>query len=498
MAVLCSPFGPKPQFQLSDGTPAVGYRLFFYVAGSVGTKQNTYTDSTGGSANTNPLTLNALGTPTTEIWFTSGQLYKVVYAPPGSDDPPNSPIWTIDNLAGINDVAAAQDQWVAYGSAPTFVSTTSFTLVGDQTSTFHVGRRLKTTNSGGTIYSTIITTAFGALTTVTVANDSGVLDSGLSAVSYSLISAVNPSIDADMVNRKGSAVTSAATTNIWAIVGDFVHVTGSTGPITSLGTAPYAGAKRVVIFDSTPTITHNATSLILPGGVSIVAAAGDRMTVRADTTANMIVTSYFVSAYGAYLNINGATDDTTPDLGADYVLTYDASATGTKKVLAGRIGAGVLSAEQATTSGTSIDFTGIPSWAKEIIIQLVGVSTSGTSALIVQLGDAGGFENAGYTSTVTQLTNAASPSTGAGGGTGFQITFDTAATAVYRGTIRLTLEDATDFTWVCTSHLGRSDTTAQELQSGAKALSAALNSVRLTTVGGVTTYDLGVASIIYR
>jgi hypothetical protein len=43
------------------------------------------------------------------------------------------------------------------------------------------GRRLKTTNSGGTIYSTITNSVFGALTTVTVVNDSGTLDSGLSA-----------------------------------------------------------------------------------------------------------------------------------------------------------------------------------------------------------------------------------------------------------------------------------------------------------------------------
>lgn len=290
MAVNPSPFGPKPQFELADGTPAVGNQLFFYVAGSVNTKQNTYTDSTGGSANTNPLVLNALGQPTTQIWFTAGQSYKVVYAPSTDTDPPTSPIWTIDNLIGINDTTNAASEWVA-GPAPTFVSATSFTLVGDQTSTFTVGRRVKTTNTSGTIYSTITVSAFGAVTTVTVANDSGTLDSGLSAVSYSLVSSVNPSIDADMVNRKGTAVVAAATTNIWGIAGDFVHITGTT-TITSLGTAPYAGARRELIFDGALTLTHNATTLICPGAVNIFTAAGDRAIVRADTTANMIVTDY--------------------------------------------------------------------------------------------------------------------------------------------------------------------------------------------------------------
>ena len=140
MTVNVSPFGPKPQFLLSTGLPAVGNQLFFYAAGS-STKQNTYTDSTGGSANSNPIVLNSLGEPTNEIWFTGGQSYKVVYAPSTDTDPPSSPIWTVDNIRGINDTTVTQDQWVASGLTPTFVSATSFTLAGDQTSTFQAGRR---------------------------------------------------------------------------------------------------------------------------------------------------------------------------------------------------------------------------------------------------------------------------------------------------------------------------------------------------------------------
>jgi len=67
-------------------------------------------------------------------------------------------------------------------------------LAGNQTATFSVGRRVKTTNTGGTIYSTITSSVFGAVTTVTVVNDSGVLDAGISAVEYALLSSVNPSV----------------------------------------------------------------------------------------------------------------------------------------------------------------------------------------------------------------------------------------------------------------------------------------------------------------
>jgi len=92
---------------------------------------------------------------------------------------------------------------------------------------------------------------------------------------------------------KGADVTSAATTTIWVTDGNFIHITGSTGPITSFGTATQAGAWRIVVFDSTPTITYNATSLILPTSANITAAAGDVALVVAETTANARVLGYW-------------------------------------------------------------------------------------------------------------------------------------------------------------------------------------------------------------
>src|SRR5690349_628474 len=71
---------------------------------------------------------------------------------------------------------------------------------------------------------------------------------------------------------RGTAIASAATVDLSTATGTNVHITGSTGPITSFGTAA-AGVERTLIFDSTPTITHNATSLILPSSANITAAA---------------------------------------------------------------------------------------------------------------------------------------------------------------------------------------------------------------------------------
>lgn len=191
IAVNLSPIGNDAPFLDANGNPLSGGKLYTYTAGS-STPENTYTTQAGSVANANPVILNSNGYPASggsvvEIWLTAGVEYKFTLKTSA-----DVTVWERDDISGINDTSVTIDQWVS-GPAPTFVSTTSFTLVGDQTTNFHAGRRLKTTNSGGTIYSTITASTFGAVTTVTVANDSGVLDSGLSAVSYGLLASTNPS-----------------------------------------------------------------------------------------------------------------------------------------------------------------------------------------------------------------------------------------------------------------------------------------------------------------
>lgn len=74
-------------------------------------------------------------------------------------------------------------------------------------------------------------------------------------------------------NAKGSDIASASTIDLGAATGEFVDVTGTT-TITSLGTVS-AGIVRTVRFTGSLTLTHNATSLILPGGVNIKTSAND-------------------------------------------------------------------------------------------------------------------------------------------------------------------------------------------------------------------------------
>ncbi|KRB73438.1 hypothetical protein [Noviherbaspirillum sp. Root189] len=83
---------------------------------------------------------------------------------------------------------------------------------------------------------------------------------------------------------KGSNIASAATVNLDTATGNLVHITGTT-TITAITLA--SGAERDVVFDGVLTLTHHATTLILPGGANITTAAGDRATFRGDGAGNV-------------------------------------------------------------------------------------------------------------------------------------------------------------------------------------------------------------------
>lgn len=187
------------------------------------------------------------------------------------------------------------------------------------------------------------------------------------------------------------------------------------------------------------------------------------------------------------------------DTAADVLAIVDTSATATKKIpideLRNAIGP-VLSTEQATTSGTSIDFTNVPSWVKKITLLFAGVSTNGTSELLVQIGDAGGIETSGYLGSTSQISAglAATQYT-----TGFGMRSDNGLGAVH-GALTLVLEDSANFTWVAFGVLGVSGLGAGEtiVTGGSKSTSAALDRVRLTTVNGSDTFDAGAVNILYE
>lgn len=158
-------------------------------------------------------------------------------------------------------------------------------------------------------------------------------------------------------------------------------------------------------------------------------------------------------------------------------------------------GGSTLGTEQTSTSGTSIDFTSIPSWAKEIKINFIGVSTNGTSIPIVQIGDAGGLETSAYLGSTGEVTGSSQAATNFT--TGFGLAGTWSGATVIHGTMTLTLEDAANFTWVAAMLGGKSNTGLAVFGGASKSLSAALDRLTITTVGGSDTFDAGSINILY-
>ena len=94
-----------------------------------------------------------------------------------------------------------------------------------------------------------------------------------------------------------------------------------TAAITSLGTGGASGIVRRLVFTTALQITHNATSLILPGGANITTAAGDIAEFVCLGSGNWRCISYQRSAYQpigknqctAWVNFNGTGTVTTRD-----------------------------------------------------------------------------------------------------------------------------------------------------------------------------------------
>lgn len=156
----------------------------------------------------------------------------------------------------------------------------------------------------------------------------------------------------------------------------------------------------------------------------------------------------------------------------------------------------VSGTSQASTSGTFIDFTGIPSWVKRITVMFNGVSTNGTSQVRIRIGPSGGVETSGYLGTSqTTLSSATNTQTFTAG---FDLYDGGAAAAVRQGIFILSLLDALTNTWTAMANIAHSNEARMTVLGGVKPLAGVLSIVRITTVNGTDTFDAGTINILYE
>ena len=146
----------------------------------------------------------------------------------------------------------------------------------------------------------------------------------------------------------------------------------------------------------------------------------------------------------------------------------------------------------ASTSGTSIDFTGIPSWVKRITVMFSGVSTNGSSNYQIQIGS-GSVLTSGYASGASyQGTGQA----GANASTGFLVVNAPGVASILSGFV--TLLNITSNSWVYGSVISRTNEAYTQIGGGNVTLSGTLDRVRITTINGTDTFDAGSINILYE
>jgi hypothetical protein len=182
---------------------------------------------------------------------------------------------------------------------------------------------------------------------------------------------------------------------------------------------------------------------------------------------------------GTYLPLLFQTNNTT-----QMQIATDGTITGTKGNLQLISGTAV-----ASTSGTSITFTGIPGWAKRITIMFSGVSTSGTSPIQVQIGS-GSLTTTGYTGAASRGTTVTNNSSG------FVVYNTVGANAIHSGNVVINTVGSN--IWVESGIVSDSLSDAVQVGGGSLTLSGTLDRVAVTMVNGTDTFDAGSINIMYE
>jgi hypothetical protein len=240
----------------------------------------------------------------------------------------------------------------------------------------------------------------------------------------------------------------------------------------------------------TQVLVMNPAGTLATGTITMPASPADGMTITFSSSQQITA-----------LTLNGNTGQTVvgavtflpAKTGVSYVYRL-ANTTWYPTVTVPGTGSQLVSGtSQASTSGTSIDFTSIPSWVKRITVMFSGVSTSGTSVKLIQIGTSGGIDATSYLSTSTRLTGGGVNTVGST--VGYNINSVIAADLL-QGAISICTLGSNK--WVASGLVAENATTLTVTTAGNKTLSATLDRVRITTVNGTDTFTAGSINILYE
>ena len=277
---------------------------------------------------------------------------------------------------------------------------------------------------------------------------------------------------------------SVTSTKLNNLVDAAAFVAGASGT-TDNSSLEVNGSGRLQVKDLGVTSAKLAASAVTTSKLPDSTIATDGVTyAKLQRVANMKVIGNVSGSLGVASEVSILDEDNMVSDSATAIPTQQSVKAYTENYVSSR---SVLETVKATTSGTTIDFTGIPSWVKCIKVILNGVSTNGSTGLYVQLGDIDGVETTGYASEVSNR----------GGDTivttGFAITRGLTSSSICHGII--TICNCTGNTWVSSGNI--SLTGEVVISAGSKTLSATLDRIRLTG-GGTNTFDAGQVNIMYE
>jgi hypothetical protein len=459
----------KAQFIDAAGIPLAGGFVYTYAAGTT-TPQTTYTDSTGATANSNPIVLDSRGEA--NIWLGSAT-YKFKLT-----DSNGTEIWTVDNISAPTSGLSP----VLSGNVTIDSNTAGTALTITQTGT-GLALKIEDTSSDPTPFVVDATGQVGIGTispaTALDVND-GTIQLSSSGTSRATLAADASNTTLSSVGARGLILAANSANLVYGTSSGFVGIKNAsptveldiTGAIKTSGAATIGGNTAV-------TGTLSATGNISTSAGNITATAGS-------ITAGTSITATTSASVGTTLSVDTIAEKTSnAGVTVDGVLLKDGVTAASSIII-------TSGTPLATTSGSSVEFTGIPTWAKKITVMFYGISVDTTNGIYVQIGPSGGVTTTGYTST--SIRGSGSPGSAAQT-SGFAIQGGGNAGNTWYGMMDIFLMDATNYYYVSTHSLYSNNSNAV-YGGGGVATTGLITRVKL--VGDATNFDAGSVNILYE